>query len=195
MEKIKEGEADAVTLDRGDIYSAGRCYGLVPAAGECYKNNESLIYYAVAVANKLQDISMETLSNMSSCHSGMKRTAGWVVPVGFLVNRNIITVCNCDFAGAVGSLFKQSCIPGIKDLQYNPLGTNPQNLCEGCSGGGQRVCRGVQLPKTLTKAIHSSQKRFGDNAGGFQMFKSSDHGDKDLLFKEDPFSIYNIFWM
>ncbi|KAK1168651.1 otolith matrix protein 1-like [Acipenser oxyrinchus oxyrinchus] len=269
MEKIKEGKADAVTLDGGDIYSAGRCYGLVPAAGECYKNNESLIYYAVAVANKLQDISMETLSNMSSCHSGMKRTAGWVVPVGFLVNRNIITVRNCDFAGAIGSLFKQSCIPGIKDLQYDPLGTNPQNLCEGCGGAGdgQSVCANSSFERyfgyagafrclaenkgdvafvrhstvfensdgtnsapwardlkaadfkllcedgstapvwqyttcnlaavpahaVMTQAsrrhqvfrfLDNAQKRFGDNAGGFQMFKSSDYGDKDLLFND-----------
>ncbi|MBN3278539.1 TRFEA protein, partial [Polyodon spathula] len=42
---------------------------------------------------------METLSNRSSCHTEMKRTAGWVVPVGFLVSRNIITVHNRDFAG------------------------------------------------------------------------------------------------
>lgn len=43
-----DGNADLVTLDGGDIYQAGKKYGLVPVMGEDYGTGDAS-YWAVAV--------------------------------------------------------------------------------------------------------------------------------------------------
>ena len=37
-------------------------------------------------------------------------------------------------SSAVGDFFGYSCVPGVKDLQHDPKGNNPKNLCEACIG-------------------------------------------------------------
>ncbi|RXN00013.1 Otolith matrix protein 1 [Acipenser ruthenus] len=38
------------------------------------------------------------------------------------------------YAAAVGDFFGYSCVPGVKDPEYDPKGNNPKNLCEACIG-------------------------------------------------------------
>ncbi|XP_043926112.1 otolith matrix protein 1-like isoform X2 [Protopterus annectens] len=143
MRKIQLGLADAVTLDGGDIYTAGRCFGLQPVAGEFYGTGGGTKYYAVAVSKKSnQDIFWNGLQSRTSCHTGMGRTAGWIVPIGSLVTTNQLLVENCDILTAVGNFFNQSCVPGIKSSKYNLGGTFPENLCKSCIGDetGANVC-------------------------------------------------------
>ncbi len=52
-----------------------------------------------------------------SCHTGYRRTAGWTLPVGYLVSRNIMPVISednevQDDAESVASFFEDVCAPG-----------------------------------------------------------------------------------
>ncbi|NXC15987.1 TRFE protein, partial [Corythaeola cristata] len=93
--KIMKGEADAISLDGGFVYTAGVC-GLVPVMGESYegKHRPGSSYFAVAVVKKSNsDITWNNLQGKKSCHTAVGRTAGWNIPMGLIHNRT----GNCNF--------------------------------------------------------------------------------------------------
>uniref|UniRef100_A0A8C7SCC2 Otolith matrix protein n=1 Tax=Oncorhynchus mykiss TaxID=8022 RepID=A0A8C7SCC2_ONCMY len=136
MEKIKNGTADAAAMFADDIYTAGWCFGLELAAGESYNGVDGISYYVVALARRSSsDLSLLEMHERSSCHPGIRTTVGWTVPIGFLVNTSQISVDEqCNFPKAVGDFFGNSCVPGVKDREHDPRGSNPKNLCEACIG-------------------------------------------------------------
>ncbi|KAH0623959.1 hypothetical protein JD844_007186 [Phrynosoma platyrhinos] len=129
--KILKGEADAISLDGGYIYTAGKC-GLVPVLAEVYSpdndvcnqpDRESTVkgYTAVAVAKASDpDITWKNLKGKKSCHTGVDRTAGWNIPMGLIYNENNK---DCDF----GKFFSEGCAPGA-------AADSP--LCRLCKGSG-----------------------------------------------------------
>ncbi|XP_050821199.1 serotransferrin [Gopherus flavomarginatus] len=144
--KIAKGDADAISLDGGHVYTAGVC-GLVPVMGEyygadfgrCQKEERGETYYAVAVAKKSNPgITWKTLRGKKSCHTGVGRTAGWNVPMGLIHNET----GSCDF----DKFFSKSCAPG------SPV-TSP--LCELCVGSGSK------LPPNYTCAANSNERYYG----------------------------------
>ncbi|MCP6508215.1 hypothetical protein NL478_25920, partial [Klebsiella pneumoniae] len=122
IEKIVNGEADAMSLDGGYVYIAGHC-GLVPVMAEnyeegtdCKKPEEG--YYAVAVVKESdRDINWNNLKGKKSCHTAVGRTAGWNIPMGLLYSR--INHCRFD------EYFSQGCAPGYE---------KNSSLCDLCMG-------------------------------------------------------------
>lgn len=47
-------------------------------------------YYAVAVVKKGTGFSVDELQGKTSCHTGLGRSAGWVIPIGTLIRRGNI---------------------------------------------------------------------------------------------------------
>ncbi|XP_054450510.1 lactotransferrin [Pteronotus mesoamericanus] len=132
---VMKGEADAVSLDGGLIYVAGKC-GLVPVLAESRKPEEGSSldcvnrpaegYRAVAVVRKSNaGLTWNSLKGTKSCHTAVGKTAGWNIPMGLLFNKT----GSCNF----GEFFSQSCAPG-SDVN--------SNLCALCIGDdqGQNKC-------------------------------------------------------
>ncbi|XP_039216066.1 ovotransferrin-like [Crotalus tigris] len=132
--KIIKGEADAITLDGGHVYTAGKC-GLVPVLTEIPSEDSAACidptkgttvkgYTVVAVAKeKDTEINWTNLRGKKSCHTGVGRTAGWNVPMGLLNKQNNLS-CNFD------QFFEESCAPGAPP--ESPL----CKLCKGSGGEG-----------------------------------------------------------
>ncbi|XP_053565774.1 serotransferrin-B [Bombina bombina] len=128
IHQVLKGDADAVTLDGGYLYTAGKC-GLIPVLGEYYETDDLSpcktkgakkqgVYYSVAIVKRSnKNISWKTLKGKKSCHTGVGRTAGWNIPVGLIYNETK----NCN----TGAFFSKSCAPGA-DVN--------SNLCKLCIG-------------------------------------------------------------
>uniref|UniRef100_A0A7N6AHT8 Serotransferrin n=1 Tax=Anabas testudineus TaxID=64144 RepID=A0A7N6AHT8_ANATE len=121
LKKIMRKEADAIAVDGGQVYTAGKC-GLVPAMVEQYDQAISSSYYAVAVVKAGSGVTWENLQGKRSCHTGIGRTAGWNIPMGHVHKRTN----DCDFT----KFFSSGCAPGA-DL------SSP--FCRQCAGSGKAV--------------------------------------------------------
>ncbi|XP_055263000.1 melanotransferrin isoform X3 [Moschus berezovskii] len=136
IQLITAQEADAITLDGGAIYQAGKEHGLKPVVGEVYDQEIGTSYYAVAVVRRGSQVTINTLKGVKSCHTGINRTVGWNVPVGFLVESGRLSVMGCDVLRAVSDYFGGSCVPGAGETSYS------ESLCRLCRGDttGEGVC-------------------------------------------------------
>lgn len=136
VQLIAAQEADAITLDGGAIYEAGKEYHLKPVVGEVYDQEVGTSYYAVAVVRRSFNVTINTLRGVKSCHTGINRTVGWNVPVGFLVDSGRLSVMGCDVLRAVSEYFGGSCVPGARETSYS------ESLCRLCRGdsSGEGTC-------------------------------------------------------
>ncbi|XP_053421026.1 melanotransferrin isoform X1 [Nycticebus coucang] len=136
IQLITAQEADAITLDGGAIYEGGKEHGLKPVVGEVYDQEVGTSYYAVAVVKRSSHVTINTLKGVKSCHTGINRTVGWNVPVGYLVESGRLSVMGCDVLKAVSNYFGGSCVPGAGETSYS------ESLCRLCRGdtSGEGVC-------------------------------------------------------
>ncbi|XP_063329863.1 saxiphilin-like [Pelmatolapia mariae] len=124
INRIKANRADIVTLDAGEIYSAVKQFDLVAIAKEIYSDGGCTLSVAV-VRNSSLDI--RSLQGHRSCHSGVRWTAGWSLPLGFLLSRNYLSWAKeHPLSQDVSTFFSASCIPGAGAMAL-PLCT----LCQG----------------------------------------------------------------
>ncbi|XP_071349939.1 saxiphilin-like [Trachinotus anak] len=124
IDKIRGNRADIVTLDAGEVYSAVKQFGLVTIAKEIYSDGGCILSVAV-VRNSSLDI--RSLQGTRSCHSGVRWTAGWSLPLGFLLSRNYLSWSKEQpLSQDVSTFFSASCIPGASAMAP-PLCT----LCQG----------------------------------------------------------------
>uniref|UniRef100_A0A8C6M1N5 Serotransferrin n=2 Tax=Nothobranchius furzeri TaxID=105023 RepID=A0A8C6M1N5_NOTFU len=126
---IKAGEADAITVDGGDVYTAGlNNYDLHPIIAEDYGAASETCYYAVAVVKKGTGFGIRDLRGKKSCHTGLGKSAGWNMPIGTLVAQDIIQWAGIEdrkVEEAVSSFFNASCVPGAE---------RSSGLCKLCKG-------------------------------------------------------------
>ncbi|KAF4117925.1 hypothetical protein G5714_002478 [Onychostoma macrolepis] len=135
IKKIMRGEADAIAVDSGHVYIAGKC-GLVPVMVEQY-NQESCdnggssqwhirqartvggthVFmirrsetYVVAVVHKGSGVTWNSLKGRKSCHTGLNTDAGWNVPLSVICGNR--ADCN------LYNFFSKGCAPGA-DPQSN----------------------------------------------------------------------------
>ncbi|KAK2489244.1 hypothetical protein MC885_008954 [Smutsia gigantea] len=152
IQLITAQEADAITLDGGAIYEAGKAHGLKPVVGEVYDQEIGTSYYAVAVVRRSSHVTINTLKGVKSCHTGINRTVGWNVPVGYLVESGRLSVMGCDVLKAVSDYFGGSCVPGAGETSHS------ETLCRLCRGdpAGEGVCD------------KSALERYYDYSGAFR---------------------------
>ncbi|XP_075427275.1 melanotransferrin [Ascaphus truei] len=160
---VMSNEADAVTLDGGLIYQAGKEYNLKPVVGEVYDQDVGTSYYAVAVVRRNSSITISHLKGTKSCHTGIQRTVGWNVPIGYLIDSGQMSVMGCDIPKAVSNFFSMSCVPGANMPSY------PLSLCELCKGdeNGNNKCE------------ENAQERYSDYSGAFRCLVE---GEGDVAF-------------
>ncbi|XP_078277518.1 saxiphilin-like [Rhinoraja longicauda] len=110
IKKIRGNMADAMSLDAADIYTAATFYGLTVVAKEIYRDGGCL--YSVAVTRD-EGLDIRRLKGKKSCHDGGRRTAGWNVPLGFLLSHGYLQwQKNQTVAEAVSRFFGAACAPG-----------------------------------------------------------------------------------
>ncbi|KAF3829205.1 hypothetical protein GH733_003469, partial [Mirounga leonina] len=148
---VQKGKADALSLDGGLIYVAGKC-GLVPVLAESQKsqnpNKAGCVdrpvegYLAVAVVRKSDaGLTWNSLRQRKSCHTAVGRTAGWNIPMGLLFEQT----GSCKF----DEFFSQSCAPG----------SDPKsNLCALCIGD----------KKGENKCVPNNSERYFGYTGAFR---------------------------
>ncbi|XP_066522642.1 saxiphilin-like [Hoplias malabaricus] len=125
ISKIRANKADLVTLDAGEVYSAVKQFGLTAIAKEIYTDGGCIL--AVAVVKKSTSLDIRTLQGTRSCHSGVRWTAGWSLPLGHLLSRNYLPwEEEQPLSQAVSIFFNASCVPGA--------GTMALSLCFLCQG-------------------------------------------------------------
>ncbi|XP_053456225.1 lactotransferrin [Nycticebus coucang] len=168
---VLKGKADAMSLDGGYIYTAGKC-GLVPVLAENYRSQKSSDldcvdrpvegYLAVAAVKRSNaDITWSSLKGKKSCHTAVDRTAGWNIPIGLLFNQTD----SCKF----DEFFSQSCAPG----------SDPRsNLCALCIGNDEGK----------DKCVPNSNERYYGYTGAFRCLAEN---AGDVAFLKDTTILQN----
>uniref|UniRef100_A0A4W2F045 Transferrin-like domain-containing protein n=1 Tax=Bos indicus x Bos taurus TaxID=30522 RepID=A0A4W2F045_BOBOX len=168
LNHAQKGEADAMSLDGGYLYIAGKC-GLVPVLAENYKTEDGSCkntpekgYLAVAVVKTSDaNINWNNLKGKKSCHTAVDRTAGWNIPMGLLYSK----INNCKF----DEFFSAGCAPG------SPRNSSLCALCIGSEKGTGKEC------------VPNSNERYYGYTGAFRCLVERG----DVAFVKDQTVIQN----
>ena len=72
-----------------------------------------VLYYGLAVVERNSTIKLTELKDKNSCHTGVDRTVGWKIPVGYLLYTKEMNFTENQYISA-SNFFGNSCAPGIK---------------------------------------------------------------------------------
>ena len=141
IQKVTNGQADLISFGAADVYTAFND-GLVPIVVEKYEGElaAGTEYYSVAVVKKEFCSGNPTLADLKgkrSCHTGYRKTAGWVMPVGALVGAGMPVVGQSGFqndAASVASFFASTCAPRVTADGPAVGGGKMEAMCSGCDG-------------------------------------------------------------
>ncbi|PFX31444.1 Melanotransferrin [Stylophora pistillata] len=216
MEKIKNGEADLITLDGGEIYVAGKNYDMTPVVAESYGEPKYMTqdstcnpyvsagnYFAKSCVPRVKEAKIDTTGKNP---------------------RNLCELCpmECDkdgeysgYSGAFKCLVND--VGEVAFVKHTTVASEPNAkaddymyLCYNGNNGeiGQHVrCNLAKVPAhaVMTKKGHSNKAtyinillkasmNYGNDAGdGFRMFDSSKYANgKDLLFKDSTEKLVDV---
>ena len=68
-------------------------------------------YYGLAVVQKDSTIKLTELKGKKSCHTGVDKTVGWKIPVGYLLYTKEMNFTKDQYTSAA-DFFGESCAPG-----------------------------------------------------------------------------------
>ncbi|KAF7207852.1 transcript variant X1 [Nothobranchius furzeri] len=163
INKIKANRADIVTLDAGEVYSAVKQFDLVAVAKEMYSEGGCVLSVAV-VTDSSMDI--RSLQGHRSCHSGLRWTAGWSLPLGFLLSRNYLSWSKeRPLSQDISAFFNASCVPGAAAVA--------PDLCALCRGHKSFIRKKNYFCET------SHSEPFYNNQGALRCLRS---GAGDVAF-------------
>lgn len=96
----------------------------MPIVGEQY-GEYGVKYYGVAIVKKTNTgFNLTGLKGKKSCHTGVRRTAGWNVPVGYLLRTKLMPKVPCNGGDydlkAASKFFRKSCAPGKEKISPLP---------------------------------------------------------------------------
>jgi melanoma-associated antigen p97 len=143
MKLVRDGGAELTKFGPSYVYIANRDYGLEPIVSENYGAEAGKEYYSVAVVKKefcdTPNLSLSSLKGKSSCHTGYRKTAGWNMPVGYLVDAGVMDVENSESgvntdAESVAGFFSKVCSPRVTADGPKTDGTAWDPLCTACGG-------------------------------------------------------------
>ncbi|KAI7836214.1 hypothetical protein COHA_009895 [Chlorella ohadii] len=142
LDLISRGGADLLLLGGTEQVPANEKYGLEPIVAEFYGDLQGASYYSVAVVNKefcTDGVTLANLKGKRSCHTGYRRTAGWTLPVGYLVQEGVIPRVDGNDgvqadAESVASFFSAVCAAGTNAAGPMLGGGAWSGMCTGCKG-------------------------------------------------------------
>ena len=85
---------------------------------EKYKDlPDNVRYYGVAVVKKDADLELKKLKGKKTCHTGAGKTAGWVIPIGYFLSKEIMDQKKNAYESAA-DFFEACCVPGNNYMKY-----------------------------------------------------------------------------
>eukprot|EP00210_Caulerpa_lentillifera_P006825 g6524.t1 len=176
VSQIADGEAHLTTLDGGDVIRANRNRGLQPLIVESTRDGvQGGSYYAVAVVNEDfctdNTTTLADLRGSRSCHTGYRKSAGWRIPVGTLLDEvdsfRVDTELDKieDDAELVAAFFSEVCAPRVSE-------NGPNNTDDGAGASWNPLC-------TACKGDCSSNDQYYDYSGAFRCLME---GEGDVAF-------------
>ncbi|KAM3622028.1 uncharacterized protein V6R79_019332 [Siganus canaliculatus] len=180
IDRIRANRADIVTLDAGEVYSAVKQFGLVVVAKEIYSEGGCILSVAV-VRNSSLDI--RSLQGLRSCHSGVRWTAGWSLPLGFLLSRNYLSWSKEQpLSQDVSTFFSASCIPGAAAMA--------PPLCALCQGQKSYIRqRNYHCETSHSEPFYNSQGALRCLRSGAGDVAFVDHLALDSIEDRDSFQL------
>ena len=127
LEALRFGHADIAFLDGGSAWLGWQQYGLDAIAAD-QKSDGSTYYTAQAWVRNDSDIaSYEDLGGTSSCHTGWLKSAGMLMPMGYLIGNGFVEVVGDaneidSLRATIESTFDSASIPGKGDPYHGYSG-------------------------------------------------------------------------
>ena len=92
IEAVRFGHADAAFLDGGAAFVAWKSHGLEAILADT-KSDGSTYYTAAGwVLNSSNITSLEQLEDSNSCHTGWLKSAGMLMPMGYMIGQGMVEV-------------------------------------------------------------------------------------------------------